>query len=130
VSGAISNATITIANGSIGSISAWQMIDSTVFVGYTPDDPSNPLASGTFLEGVHLRSLGIRSTVNGFVNSDVASTVIGTVSLSSVVTTNGGLTFGIAASDHITSVNVRTPKFKWLPAGADDQSLGDFHVIH
>src|ERR1039458_3950467 len=50
VAGAISNATIAIANGSIGSISAVQMIDSTVFVGYTPDDPSNPLASGTFLE--------------------------------------------------------------------------------
>jgi hypothetical protein len=130
VAGAISNATIAIANGSIGSISAVQMIDSTVFVGYTPDDPSNPLASGTFLQGVHLRTLSIRSTVNGFVNSDVAATTIADVKLSSVVTANGGLTFGIAASAHITSVNVRTPSFHWMPAGPNDQSLGDFHVLH
>src|ERR1017187_9860836 len=130
VSGAISNAAIAIANGSIGSISALQMIDSTVFVGYTPDVLTNALLSGTFLEGVHLRALSIRSTVNGFVNSDVAATVIGNVSLSSVVTANGSLTFGIAASNHITSVNVRTPKFKWMPAGPNDQSLGDFHILH
>jgi hypothetical protein len=130
VSGAISNATIAIANGSIGSISALQMIDSTVFVGYTPDVPTNALLSGTFLEGVHLRTLSIRSPVNGFVNSDVAATTIGNVNLSSVVTANGSITFGIAASDHITSVNVRTPHFHWMPAGPLDQSLGDFHVLH
>ena len=84
------------------------MIDSTIFVGYTPDDPSNPLASGTFLEGVHLRTLSIRSTVNGFVNSDVAATTIADVKLSSVVTANGGLTFGIAATSDCWAKGERT----------------------
>ena len=129
VSGAISNASIDIANGSIGSVSAFQMINSSVFVGYTPDVLTNALLSGSFLEGVHLRTLSIRSPANGFVNSDVAATTIGNVTLSSVVPANGGLTFGIAASDHITSVNVRTPHFHWMPINGPVQTLGDFHVL-
>jgi len=130
VSGTISNASIAIANGSLGSISAFQMIDSTVFIGYTPDDPSNPLISGTFMADLHLSSVSVRSTVNGFVNSDIAASEIGSVRLSSVLSNNGGTVFGVAASQRISGVTVRSPLFRWMPAGPDDQSLGDFHVLH
>jgi hypothetical protein len=130
VSGVISNVSIAIANGGVGTISAFQMIDSTVFVGYTPNDPSNPLASsGTFVPDLRLGSVSIRSTVNGFVNSDLAASVVGTVNLSSVPTDNGGVIFGVLANQHVGAVTVKAPKFRWMSNGADDQSLGDFHVI-
>jgi Calx-beta domain-containing protein len=129
VSGVISNVSIAIANGGVGAISAFQMLDSTVFVGYVPTDPSNPLASGTFVPGLRLSSVSIRSIANGFVNSDLAASAVGTVNLSSVPTDNGGIIFGVLASQHVGSVTVKTPKFRWMPNGADDQSLGDFHVI-
>jgi hypothetical protein len=129
VSGVISNASIAVANGSVGAISALQMLDSTVFVGYAPTDPSNPLASGTFVANLRLGSVSIRSTANGFVNSDLAAALVGGVNLSSVPTDNGGVIFGVVASQHVGSVAVKTPKFRWMPNGANDQSLGDFHVI-
>ncbi len=134
VSGTISNVSITVSNGSVGSISAFQMIDSTVFVGYTPDDPGNPLiGGGTFVADLRLGSVSIRSTTNGFVNSDLGASLVGSVKLSSVVPDNGGHGFGVAASQHIGGVTVRTPIFHWLPPGStgstNDQTLGDFHVL-
>ena len=131
VSGAISNASITIANGSVGSVNAFQMIDSQIFVGYTPDFPANPLAGGgTFLADVGLSSVTIRSITNGFVNSDLAASRIGNVHLTSVQTSNSNLVFGVAASQHISAVSVRTPPLHWIPSGPDTQSLGDFQVLH
>ncbi|HXI85620.1 MAG TPA: Calx-beta domain-containing protein [Verrucomicrobiae bacterium] len=134
VSGMISGANITVANGSIGSISAFQMIDSTVFVGYTPDDPDSPLTSGEFVADLRLASVTIRSTTNGFENSDLAASLVGSVKLSSVVIDNGGIEFGVAASQHIGEVTVRTPIFHWRAPSANngtnnDQTLGDFHVL-
>ena len=130
VSGMISNASIVVANGGVGSISAFQMIDSTVFVGYTPTDPGNPLASGTFVADLRLGSVSVRSLANGFVNSDLAASIVGNVKLSTVMAPNGGLIFGVAASQHVGGVTVKTPPFRWMSNGADDQSLGDFHVLH
>ena len=132
VSGTMSTATVAVANGSVGSISAFQMIDSAVFVGYTPTVPGNPiLGGGTFVADLRLGSVGTRSISNGFVNSDIAASEVGQVSLSSVVTDNGGLGFGVAASQHIGGVMVKTPAFHWMPSNpANDQSFGDFHVRH
>ena len=106
------------------------MIDSELFVGYVPDDPADPFASGSFLPDLRLNSVNIGSSSNGFVNSFIAAPIIGNVRLRSVVTDNGGVTFGVLAGQSITSLTVNTPPFRFNPKGANDQSLGDFHVIH
>jgi Calx-beta domain len=129
-SGAISNASITVAGGSVGSVRASQMINSSLFVGYTPAVPNNPLVSGTFAGENHIREVAISGKANGFVNSDIAAASVGVVQLSSVVTDNGGLTFGITAGSRLSQVTVGTPRFKWMPKNGSDQSLGDFHVLH
>jgi len=128
-SGAISNANITVGGGSVGSVRASQMINSSLFVGYTPADPSNPLVGGTFAGENHIREVAISEKANGFVNSDIAAASVGVVDLSSVVTDNGGLTFGVNAGTRLSQVTVGTPRFKWVPKNGSDQSLGDFHVL-
>ncbi len=128
-SGAISNANITVAGGSVGSVIASQMINSSLFVGYTPTDPSNPLIGGVFAGENHIREVTISGKANGFVNSDIAAASVGAVTLSSVVTDNGGLSFGITAGSRLSGVTVGNPRFKWAPKNGNDQSLGDFHVI-
>jgi hypothetical protein len=128
-SGAISNANITVAGGSVGSVIASQMINSSLFVGYTPANPSNPLIGGAFAGENHIREVTISGKADGFANSDIAAASVGQVNLSSVVTDNGGLEFGINAGTRLSGVSVKTPQFKWLPNNGGDQSLGDFHVL-
>ncbi len=129
VAGTISNSSIIISNGSAGTVSASQMIDSTVYLGYTPNDPSNPISGGgAFVAGMRLGSVNIRSSTNGFVNSDVAASQVGSVSLRSVVTDNGSLPFGVTAQQ-VSGVSSKEPPFRFVPNGASDQSLGDFHVL-
>ena len=129
VAGAISNASIDIANGNVGSVAASEMVDSTIYVGFTPGDPSNPLLGGTFVPDLRLESLSVKSSVNGFADSDIVAAIIGSVHLGSVLTDNGGLRFGVLANQSISLVTVKTPSFKWSRTGATDQSSGDFHVI-
>ena len=129
VAGTISNTSIIISNGSASTVSASQMIDSTVYLGYMPNDPSNPISGGgTFTAGMRLGSVSIRSSTNGFSNSDIAAYQIGNVHLASVVTDNGGLSFGVTAQQ-ISGASCKTPPFHFAPNGPNDQSLGDFHVV-
>jgi hypothetical protein len=105
------------------------MIDSMVYLGYTPNDPSNPISGGgTFVAGVRLGGVNIRSSADGFVNSDIAAAAIGGVRLGSVVTDNGGLPFG-ATAQQVSGASSKFPPFRFVPNGASDQSLGDFHVF-
>jgi hypothetical protein len=106
------------------------MFNTMVFVGVTPNDPSNPFAGGVFTPDLRLSSVTVSARSNGFANSFVVAPVIGGVHLSSVSVDNGGSPFGILAGQSISSVSVNTPRFRWNSNGADDQSLGDFHVIH
>jgi hypothetical protein len=130
VAGVVANASIVVANGGVGSVAASQIIDSTIYVGYEPTDPDNPLTGGgTFTEGLRVRSVSVRSRVDGFANSVVAASRIGKVHLASVQTDNAGTPFGVVAGENISAVSVQSPPFKWMPNGADDQTLGDFHVI-
>jgi hypothetical protein len=128
-SGTMSHANINVANGNIGSIAASEIMDSTIYVGFAPTDPSSPLLGGTFVSGLALRALDVRSRTNGFVDNYIVASVIRGVNLASVITDNGGVPFGILANQSISSVTVRSPAFKWSRTGATDQSLGDFHVI-
>lgn len=129
VAGTISNTSLIISNGSAGSVSASQMIDSTVYLGYTPNNPGNPISGGgTFVAGMRLGNVNVRSTANGFANTDIAGSQVGSVRLGSVVTDNGGLPFGVTAQQ-ISGASSKTPPFRFIPSGPSDQSLGDFHVL-
>jgi hypothetical protein len=133
VAGAISNASINTAAGNVGKIVASEMVDSIVYAGFTPDVSTNQLLGGTFVPDLRVGSLSIKSPVNGFANSVIAAAIIGNIHLASVVTSNvtenGELRFGVLANQSISSVTVKTPLFQWSRTGATDQSLGDFHVI-
>jgi hypothetical protein len=129
VAGTISNTSIIISNGSAGAVTASQMIDSTVYVGYTPNNPANPISGGgTFAAGLRLGGVNIRSQVNGFANSDIAASQIGGVRLGSVVTDNGGTPFGVTAQ-RVSGASCKAPPFRFAPNGASDQSIGDFHIL-
>ena len=130
VSGTISNASINVADGNVGSVTATKMIDTTIYVGYTPTDPGSPLLGGTFVPDLRLGSVRIKSSVNGFVDSFLVAAEIGSVHLDSAVTNNAGLPFGVLVNQSISSVTIKNPRFKWNSKGSSDQSTGDFHVIH
>ncbi len=128
VAGTISNTSVIISNGSAGAVSAAQMIDSTVYLGYTPNNPGNPISGGgAFVAGMRLGSVNVRSQVDGFANNYIAASQIGSVRLGSVVTDNGSLSFGVTAQQ-VSGVSCKVPPFRFAPNGAGDQSLGDFHV--
>ncbi len=130
VSGSLSNAAVDVANGSVGSVSAVTMIDSLVYVGYAPTNTNAPLSGGAFVPDLRLGSVSVKSSSNGFINSYLAAAEMGKISLGSVQTNNVAVPFGVIATQSISSVSVKVPKFKWSPSGANDQPLGDFHVIH
>lgn len=127
--GTVSNVTLNVAAGNVGSVAASRILDSTIYVGYTPSNSSAPFMGGTFIPNVRLNAVRASALAGGFANSYCFAPIIGNVNMASVVTTNGGIAFGIGAGQSISSVSVRTPKFHWLPSGADDQSLGDFHAV-
>jgi hypothetical protein len=129
VAGSISNAAIGIGTGREGSISAGTMVDSIVFVGYTPTDDTQPLAGGTFTPGATLGGIKVGGKANGFANSFLIATSIGQVNLSSVNINNGGVPFGFLVNQNIQGVRVLAPRFVWRRYQANDQSSGDFHVI-
>ncbi|HTS19716.1 MAG TPA: Calx-beta domain-containing protein [Verrucomicrobiae bacterium] len=127
--GAINGATISIDNGSMGAMSAKQMIDSTLYVGYTPKDENNPISGGgTFIDGTRLGSVSLSLSSGAFIGSDIAAAQIGSVRLGSIVTDNGGVPFGITA-EKLAGVSSKNPAFRFDSRGPRDQSLGDFHAL-
>ena len=127
--GTISNTSVVVSNGSVGAVTASQMIDSTIYIGYTPSDPTNPISGGgTFVDGMRLGSVNIRSSTNGFINSDIAASRVGSARFGSIVTDNGSLSFGITAQQ-VSGATCKTPPFRFHVSGPSDQSLGDFHVL-
>jgi hypothetical protein len=127
--GAISNASIDVVDGNVDSITAAEILDSSIYVGFIPSNPGAPLLGGTFVPDLLLKSVSVKASANGFANSVLASSKIGSVKLSSVETGNSTIPFGVLGDHSISSVTSKTPAFKWNKAGTTDQSLGDFHVI-
>lgn len=128
VNGAINNAIVTVGTGDVGNVRAAAMRDSKVTAGFTPTDALNPLAGGTFASNSRIGSVNISGPSAAFSNSFIIAPEVGRVALGGVETDNFGLPFGVFAPDSLSSVTVRTPRFRWNRNGADDQSLGDFHV--
>jgi hypothetical protein len=128
VAGAITHATICIETGNVGTVKASRMVDSSLYVSFTPSETNNPLAGGVFVSNLVVRAVSITATSNAFVNSYIAAAEIGSVRLRSVATDNGAVPFGVLANQSISAVSVKNPPFNWKPANGNDQSLGDFHV--
>ncbi len=128
VAGAIRDATINVQTGSVGRVRATVMENSTLMVGFQPDDPDSPLAGGEFLSRFRLGPVHIVGRDGAFRNSYLIAPQIGRITLRSVEISNGGQPFGVFAGESIIAVTVGDPRFRWRLRGADDQSLGDFHV--
>ena len=128
-SGAISNAIIDVVDGNVDSITAAAILDSSIYVGFVPTNPNTPLLGGAFVADLLLKAVSTKASSNGFANTVLASSKIGSVKLSSVETNNSTTPFGVMGNQSISSVTSKTPPFKWSSTGAPDQSLGDFHVI-
>jgi hypothetical protein len=116
-------------NGRVGVIRLGQLKGSTLFLGFTPDSASNPMAGGTFSGNFKLATLRVRSlagsTEPAFVNSVVAAPRLGTVSVQSVATANAGKSFGFLAGASIASLVVGDPFLKY---NSQDQVFADFQV--
>ncbi len=128
VAGAIRDAIINVQTGSVGRVRSTVMENSTLMVGFEPDDPDNPLAGGEFLSSFRLGPVHIVGRDAAFRNSYLMAPQIGRITLRSVEISNGGQPFGVFAGESIIAVTVGDPRFRWRVRGADDQSLGDFHV--
>jgi hypothetical protein len=111
---------------SIGVFTAARIKDSTIFAGFTPADPGNPMAGGVFFEGGSIRSFVIRSGTAAFDNTVVAAKTIGAIRVVSVDFDNGGTPFGFLTNTVPARVSVSS--FVYDKAGAADQFVGDFHV--
>ena len=128
VKNAISNAVVNIALGNVGNVRATAILDSAITAAYSPNNPDDPMAGGTFAFDLLINSVSARGPSASFRNSYVIASQVGSVKLASVQTDNSGVSFGVLAPVSLSSVKVKTPQFRWSPDGADDQSLGDFHV--
>ena len=131
----VSNATVTTA-GSVNNIKAGQFVNTGFFVGFTPDDPDNPLAGGTFTNTSILKSVkavGIKgSSETALIDSFFSAAQIGRGKFKSIQTDNaenGHRRFGILARDSIKAVAANEPGWKWDKSGPADQGVDDFHVL-
>jgi hypothetical protein len=129
VSGELANANIH-SDGSIAGLVVGSIKDSTVFAGVggtalpdSPDDFTN--GAGAIL------AFAVRSKAAGaFSNSSVAAANLGKVALNSVLTSNGGSTFGVAALriKSISGLNDTGSPLKSanLDDPASSKAVGDF----
>lgn len=114
----------TIIADTIGTFNARGIVGSTINAGFTPDDEINPFVGGIFDIGASIKSLIVG--LGGFADSFVATGVIGTITMSSFVPTNGGEAFGILVDAAPTKVSIGG--FAYVKGGAAEQSFGDLHL--
>ena len=86
----------------------------------------SPLDGGVFFDGSKINSFTIRSGQSAFSNTFIAAKTIGTISVASLDSDNGGTPFGFLAD--VVPTKVVIPGFVYHKTGPADQSLGDFHV--
>jgi autotransporter-associated beta strand protein len=118
----------------VASFTALTFTDSRLFVGYTPINPSDPMAGATsarFNRAIVTRidSFSVTArTANAFAGSTIAARQIGTVSLSRVATANQSH-FGVLADDSISSVVLEAPRLRVATRKAPcDLGRGQFRV--
>jgi hypothetical protein len=128
VRGAIDSAAILVG-GDIGRVSAARMTNSSLCAGcaVTGSTFGNPDGiSFTIPARIGSATIGIDSSAP-LTNSFIAAQTVGSVTLSSVVTDNGGKAFGIVGVS-IDSVRVLKPPFQWLSGSHPADGVGDFRI--
>jgi hypothetical protein len=128
VAGAISNATVSVPNGNIGSVRAAGMFHSKIMAGFTPTFTNMPFRSGMFIPDLRIGSVSVHDSDKPFLDSVLIADKVGRVMLRSVETNNNSMAFGVFARTSIGSVTIGAPKFHWKRGIATDVSLSDFHV--
>jgi hypothetical protein len=122
VAGSVSHADIEVQAGNVTTFRAGAFFDSTLFLG----------ANGGLIAGQRLGTFSVSgfagSSTPAFVNSNVAASIIGVVSLASVQTSNGGTKFGIEGHQSIGQVKVFNPMFSYNAKNASPQGVGEFEV--
>ncbi len=131
IAGQVSGSDIQVTMGSVSSFKAAAFTDSTLFLGQGTFAFGG--AGGTITPNQHIGSFTITDTSAAFSNSNVAAYVVGTVTLGSLQTNNGGHAFGIEAQvqqlyPFRVSVHVVSPLFTYNPKGSHQQGVGDFQV--
>lgn len=109
VGGAMVNSTV-VSGGSIGTVSAGRMNGSGLYAGLV--SPALPATTSDFGNTAEIRSVTLHRSLAGasFTGSNIAAYQLGTVSLGTVATSNGGTPFGIAGHSiqSITLVDATT----------------------
>lgn len=89
------------AVGSLGAISAGTMVSDTIFAGVTSLPAGQPLPNfpTDFASAQSIKSIKVKnSAAPTFSNTSIAAEVMGSMSLGRIATSNGGKTFGVAAT--------------------------------
>lgn len=94
VGGAINDSTLE-SEGSIRAFSAQSMTDSGLYVGLV--NPALPATTSDFANTAEIRALVLRRSASAsFADSNIAAYDVGTITLGTVQTSNGGTPFGVA----------------------------------
>lgn len=109
VGGAMVNSSV-VSGGSIGTVSAGRMDGSGIYAGLV--SPALPATTSDFGNTAEIRSVTLHRSLAGasFTGSNIAAYQMGTVSLGTVATSNGGTPFGVAGHSiqSITLVDATT----------------------
>jgi hypothetical protein len=112
ITGAVNGRTFSVG-GNVNSFSVGAFLSSSLFVGYTATNSSDPFAGGLFTPGAKLNTFkvtGVKGSLDpAFGNSLVAATTMGTVTLKSVATDNADRKFGLLLDEAIKKLIITTP---------------------
>ncbi|MDW8266211.1 MAG: peroxidase family protein, partial [Gemmataceae bacterium] len=131
VHGTVRNMTARI-QGDVGSAIVRQLVNSQFFVGFTPTDPAQPLLGGVFTSQSRVGSLLVtglpRNGNPAWEASTVVAAHVGSSTIASVATNNGGIPFGILGEQTVGLVRVNQPPFIFNPGAQTPQGIGDFQI--
>ena len=131
VTGTVSGAKLSVA-GIVGSFISSAFLNSSLYVGYTPTNSTDPMAGGSFAAGSRIGSFTVSGLKNvttpAFGNSYLASGTIGTVTFKSVAKINQQIKYGVLADVAITKLLSMADAFRYDPRNPLPQNFGDFEV--
>lgn len=134
IAGLVQGAAISAA-GSIGAVTVAAMENSSIFAGFTPTSPGDPLGGGIFGSATLLKALTVTGKVTlpgkpgvSFDSSFIVAARLGPVAIPTLEATEGDLLWGFGYRDTIKSLKVKTPLFTYDTSSKTTQELDDFRV--
>lgn len=130
VRGSVTGSTFA-STGNVGSFRSANFLNSRLYAGFTPSNPSNPFAGGTFAPEANIASFTVTSlpkqVTPAFADSFVGAPTIGRVSLKSILE-DAANPYGILARDSIGRVTIRDSDFSYDSSKPTPQGVLDFQV--